>query len=68
MSGEIDVEALVQRAVGGPLMLVVEIYPDVEGVQLARCVWRDKGKIAEVRVPLSELRKCNVTRDPLKRR
>ena len=68
MSGEIVVESLVQRALGGPIMLVVEIYPDVEGVQLARCLWRNVDKIDEVRVPLSELRKCNVTREPLKRR
>jgi hypothetical protein len=68
MSGEIAAEALAQRAAGGPIMLVVEIYPDVEGVQLARCLWRNVDKIAEVKLPLTELRKCNVTRDPLKRR
>lgn len=68
MSGEIVVESLVQRAVGGPIMLVVEIYPAVEGVQLARCLWRSVDKVAEVTLPLTELRKCDVTRDPLTRR
>jgi len=68
MSGEIVVESLVQRALGGPIMLVVEIYPAAEGMQFARCLWRNVDKIAEVKLPLRELRKCNVTRDPLKRR
>ena len=68
MSGEIAVEALVQRTSGGPIMLVVEIYPDVGGVQLARCLWRNVDKIDEVTLPVIELRKCNMTRDPLKRR
>lgn len=55
MKTEIKVETLVQRTTGGPVMLVVEVYPSLDGTSLARCVWPEDQSLRSCKVEIDVL-------------
>ena len=56
MTAVIEVESMVCQKLGGPMMLVMEVYESAHGAGLvARCAWFDRQRIDEATIPIDQL-------------
>lgn len=62
MNQDIEVDSMVQRTAGGPMMLVLAVFSSgLDSRQYARCAWFDKNRLEGAVIPtdlLTLMSKC----------